>query len=95
MCENICLAIISRGNGSAWTHYANAVCSCFTLFSAITQTTWFGYKMSLNSMFLLHQNSHYNNCTKAIDNRDRLAITELGFLQLSEMKYKDIPHTRG
>lgn len=45
MCENICLAIISQGNGAAWTHYANAVCSCFTLFSVITQTTWFGYKM--------------------------------------------------
>lgn len=46
-------------------------------------------------MFLLHQNSYYNNCTKAIDKRDRLTITELCFLQLSEMKYKDTPHTRG
>lgn len=43
VCENICLADISWGNGVVWTYYANVLAS--QLFPAITQTTWFGYKM--------------------------------------------------
>lgn len=57
MCENICLADVSWGNGAAWTHYANTKCSCFhNYFQLLPKLLGLAIKLyiSLNSMLLLH-----------------------------------------